>query len=140
TSFSSITSTTGVNGIYVVNAVVGANNISVTFNAVTNAAVNNAPTQISYAVLRPAGVTAASGYIVASGHVTTVASTNGAAQNFTVAGILTTDVPLAYFISPNTNTIQVTSSSIGAANTLSIGTSADPSTTHQLMYAVIRKY
>src|SRR5208282_6631822 len=79
TSFSSITSTTGVNGIYVVNAVVGANNISVTFNAVTNAAVNNAPTQISYAVLRPAGVTAASGYIVASGHVTTVASTNGAA-------------------------------------------------------------
>ncbi len=122
--------------VYVTTAVTGANNITATFNGPTDA-VNTY--KISFEVMGPARSFTSAGYIVAGGNATTTASTNGAAQNFTVSGILTTDIPIVKIMTSG-DTMQITSASITSANILSVSFTADPSTTHQLVYEIIRRY
>ena len=89
-----------------------------------------------YVILRPRGTFKPSHYVAYAGQFTTIGG--DAVEVITITGALATDIPIVTWgVSNDTDTIL---KAVLTANTLTVTCSADPSTAHQLTYAILREY
>ncbi len=106
----------------------------------THSTTSSTGHDFSYMVLRQRGTFKPSHYIIGAGTEATVADGSSPYTNaITVSGAETTDLAFAV-IQDNAGTLQVARAEVTATNTLTVEFDADPSTTSDVSYMVIRSY